>query len=520
MPRKVSQFDDFELLVSDAQRAGGYSLTAMSGQAGQAAGSLVIDPNASDLQAALHKIALRDTTEDLFRQLGRQLFKALFSDPIRDLYRTSLGLAQGSGRGLRLRLMLDPPAISALPWEYLYDPDADLPLAISPDHCLSRYVLINEPIHTLAVKLPLRVLIVVSAPSDLEDYGLRELDADKEISQIQEALREHTASGAALTDVLPHAVAADLREKLRRFQPHVVHLIGHGLFQNDQGKLLMENEEHQVWPVSDRQFREFFLGAENVRLVILNVCQGATQSSAHALAGLAPQVVRRGIGAVLAMQAPIPDKAAICFAREFYRALAVYDPVDAAVAQGRRAVYLDYGPHRPDWGTPVIFMRSTDGLLFNSPDADRAVRQTESSSSEAARSDVRQGGVTHFYGPVMGPVHTGSGDINIVTPSQAGPLDQLFQALQLQIVAQAPADKRDKALEKAGELKEAITSSQPDLDAMAAIKNWFGRNIPQLAGTVTGLILHPMVSQLIEAAGEVIASEFKRRFTNQADERA
>jgi hypothetical protein len=115
---------------------------------------------------------------------------------------------------------------------------------------------------------------------------------------------------------------------------------------------------------------------------------------------------------------------------------------------------------------------------------------------------------------VTGPVHAGSGDINIDSLSygQAGSLGQLFQALQQQIAAQAPADKRDKAQEKAQELREAITSPQPDLDTMGAVKNWFIKNIPQLAGAVTGIIVHPIVGKLVEAAGEVAASEFKRRF--------
>ena len=128
------------------------------------------------------------------------------------------------------------------------------------------------------------------------------------------------------TDVLPHAIAADLREKLRTFRPHVIHFIGHGGFQDDQGMLVMEDDERKTRLVSDKQFREFFLGADDAKLVILNACQGATQSSARALSGLAPQIVRRGLGAVVAMQYPIPDKVALSFAREFYRALAAVLP--------------------------------------------------------------------------------------------------------------------------------------------------------------------------------------------------
>jgi len=370
MPPDSLQFLDLELLVGAAQQPGLYPVTVVTAPAGQATGMLALDPNAADLKSALEAIADRDTTDDLFREFGHRLFDALLADPMGNLYRTSLGMAQGAGKRLRLRLRIEPPEISALPWEYLYDPEVDLPLAISPNHCLSRYVPINEPARMLQVVPPLRVLVVISDPSNLGDYGLPALDAGQEIQRIQKALQPRESAGEVKTDVLPHAIAADLREKLRTFRPHVIHFIGHGGFQDDQGMLVMEDDEGKTRFVSDRQFREFFLGADDAKLVILNACQGATsrtreaQSSARALTGLAPQVVRRGLGAVVAMQYPIPDKVALSFAREFYRALAQYYPVDAAVTEGRRAVYQDFGSDRPDWGTPVIFMRSPDGVLF------------------------------------------------------------------------------------------------------------------------------------------------------------
>jgi len=56
----------------------------------------------------------------LFREFGRRLFDALLADRFGNLVTiTSLGLAQGAGKRLRLRLRIEPPEISALPWEYL-----------------------------------------------------------------------------------------------------------------------------------------------------------------------------------------------------------------------------------------------------------------------------------------------------------------------------------------------------------------------------------------------------------------
>ena len=63
------------------------------------------------------------------------------------------------------------------------------------------------------------------------------------------------------------------------------------------------------------------------------------------------------------MQFPITDKAAIRFSREFYRALADGLPVDASMAEARKAMYAS-DPENVEWGTPVLFMRVADGRVF------------------------------------------------------------------------------------------------------------------------------------------------------------
>jgi hypothetical protein len=47
---------------------------------------------------------------------------------------------------------------------------------------------------------------------------------------------------------------------------------------------------------------------------------------------------------------------------------------------------------------------------------------------------------------------------------------------------------------------------------MEYVKNWFGKHLPGLAGTVVGVLVHPVVGKLVEAAGDAAADEFKKRF--------
>ncbi len=65
----------------------------------------------------------------------------------------------------------------------------------------------------------------------------------------------------------------------------------------------------------------FFPITSSMKLVFLNSCKGAEVSSTEPLLGMASQLVKCGIPAVIAMQYAIGDDQAILFAREFYRAL-------------------------------------------------------------------------------------------------------------------------------------------------------------------------------------------------------
>jgi hypothetical protein len=71
---------------------------------------------------------------------------------------------------------------------------------------------------------------------------------------------------------------------------------------------------------------------------------------------------------MIAMQFEITDQAAIAFASGFYAALADGYPVDAALAQARKAIHA--AGHGLEWGTPVLYLRSRDGVVFE-PEARR-----------------------------------------------------------------------------------------------------------------------------------------------------
>ena len=64
------------------------------------------------------------------------------------------------------------------------------------------------------------------------------------------------------------------------------------------------------------------------------------------------------------MQYEITDRAAIELSHAFYEAIADGMPVDAAVGEARKAISLSIA-NSMEWGTPVLYMHSPDGVLFH-----------------------------------------------------------------------------------------------------------------------------------------------------------
>lgn len=99
-----------------------------------------------------------------------------------------------------------------------------------------------------------------------------------------------------------------------------------------------------------------------------------------------------------------------------------------------------------------------------------------------------------------------------VTEDDRAALLAALNALKARVAETAPEGKKDSAMEKVEELQEAVNAEKPDLPTMEYVKGWFGKHLPDLAGAVTGVVVHPVVGKLVQQAGEALASEFKRRF--------
>ena len=357
---------NFDLLIQPSEA--GYIARVLHSPCGQAGAEFIRPFSDLELENFLLRVGrprrgvrrLESSEREAVRTLGGQLFDAVFHDEVETCLRRSMDEAARQETGLRIRLRLDAPELREIPWEFLHDVDNDRFLTLSATTPLVRSLDLPERILPLEVEPPLRVLVMISSPA-----GGAELDVEREWAKLKEAVGPLQARGLLELARLPAATLTALQRQLRRDQYHIFHYVGHGAFdeRSQDGVLLLEDEDGRGRPVSGRDLGAMLYDHRSLRLALLNACEGARTSHTDPFAGVAQSLLRQRIPAVIAMQFEIPDEAAIALASEFYAALADGYPVDAALAEARRALYARGGD--VEWGTPVLYLHASDGQIFD-----------------------------------------------------------------------------------------------------------------------------------------------------------
>jgi WD40 repeat protein len=368
---KKMDYLDFEVEIGvGSGRA--YPVTVVRSASGEARETmhfpfdeLALENRLKDLQIALLRSGGKRRQmllpeEQTVRNFGRTLFNALFTGEVGKRYAVSQLAASNQGKGLRLKLRILSPELAALPWEFLYDPDGSDYICLSSMTPIVRYLELAQPPRPLLVTPPLSILAMTSSPKDLP-----ELDIEREKQRLEKAIADLLAKGLVELTWLPGQTWYHLQREMRRGPWHILHFIGHGGFdaRTDEGLIALEDEEGKAQMLTATHLGRLLADHRSLRLVVLNACEGARGSEQDIFSSTATILVRRGIPAVLAMQYEITDRAAIELSRVFYEALADGLPVDTAVGEARKAISFGIA-NTLEWGTPVLYMRSPDGMLF------------------------------------------------------------------------------------------------------------------------------------------------------------
>ncbi|MEJ2200424.1 MAG: CHAT domain-containing protein, partial [Desulfuromonadaceae bacterium] len=330
---------------------------------------------------------------------GSSLFNAIFRDPnIKELYLRNLSKIQEHPHlGLRFKFCINPeyPALANLmnlPWEYLHDPieKRDF-LNLFETLPIVRFLDLKRPIGPIRVEnLPLRILVMISSPA-----GYPALDVSEEKRLLREAFSTHSEIEV---DFLKKATLLELKDRLTDRDYHIFHYIGHGGFEKQTGKgvLVLEDEEGNGIFVAGEKLKRVFRGS-SIGIVFLNACETARMSAEKdPFASIVSSLMIENILAVVAMQYPISDKSAIVFSKKFYTALAKGKPIDQAVTQGRLAIDLS-SFDTLEWGIPVLFLRSEDGVVFDIKDEEkrpfRQQRQSIKTTTEETEDQTSHRGI-------------------------------------------------------------------------------------------------------------------------------
>ena len=264
--------EDFDLLIWRAPE--GYRARVREPESGREAHADFSRPfSAEDLEAALGSgdacrdlNGLQPKAKDLALKIGLALFEAVFVKEILVSWRTRLREAESARKDLRLRLVL---AVAACPAGFS-------PFAVQDEL------------------------------GDLESSlaGLRQVELDR----------------------LEGATRDALRRKLQEKAFHVLHFIGHGTFDEGGGVVLLEREDGDADRLGGQELSVLLQAHPQLRLVVLNICQGARGGGSGLLAGVAQSLIKGRLPAVVAMRSTVTDRAAILFARHFYASLAAASP--------------------------------------------------------------------------------------------------------------------------------------------------------------------------------------------------
>jgi hypothetical protein len=302
---------------------------------------------------------------DAIMAIGSHLWQALMQGNVRDLWVAARAdVEQGRVDGLRMRLDLQPPHVSALPWESLYDPDRNIIFAAHPHFALVRVASLYKhvgPYRRPQVQRPLRVLI--AAPDD--PSGM--IDSRREIAEIRQIMSNLSANYTGtdfvqVEELTGQFTITDLRTKLAKVKPTILHFIGHG---DPNGLFLWQRGRHTLTPA--QSLRSVMERSYSLKLAFLNSCLAGRPARPRPFAGVAEQMMQAGIPAVIAMQYMIRDDVAIDFAHFLYEELlggACPGIIDLAMSAARSGLYAS-NPGDFSFGTPVLWLNRNGGCIFS-----------------------------------------------------------------------------------------------------------------------------------------------------------
>lgn len=326
-----------------------------------------------------------DGRQDDIRRLGRNLYRAIFPGEVGSVFERELkevvsDRATNVNRWLRIVIEVHPKSeVFGWPLEFLYCPRNELWLATERSYiALSRHLTVHAELNLQPQARPLRTLVIISDPAELP--GVIATKVLEEIGRLADVTPESGTSPEVGMEVKVVGRVKDYQRQIpgiqyleqpaeysllmgliRDWRPHVLHFIGHGRREENEGALALTKDDHVDWVNADDISQLF--SAWQPRLVLLQACQSAVSGTEPGFMSLADRIFKRSIPAVVAMQFQITNDYASQFAQGFYEALRDGKDVDAAVQIGRAKITTQVRWTNRDFGAPVLFTYEPDAIV-------------------------------------------------------------------------------------------------------------------------------------------------------------
>src|SRR5262249_2809666 len=150
---------------------------------------------------------------------------------------------------VRLVVTCHEPRLAFLPWECLYISALRVFAGLTLKLSIIRDIPGRRSLVPRNLTRPMRVLLVASEPVDLPSSS-----AEQEVAIVKRAPDPAVRDGTARLDILNNPTRQALQSRLRIFQPHILHFVGHGAISHDgEGVLALVNDEGRARLISAKE---------------------------------------------------------------------------------------------------------------------------------------------------------------------------------------------------------------------------------------------------------------------------
>jgi hypothetical protein len=305
---------------------------------------------------------------DTFNVLGDHLWKLILDNEIGTRLRDMINSRTTQPLRVSINLANADSSLSGLPWEFVSMRDRNgeqVFLAAARDMVLTRYVAL-EGGRTKIKPADEKLGVLFVTPLPVDNYpkvALHVRDFRDEVNKIAGVEAQEVIEGFDM-DKIKDAVTSEARPC------HVVHIVGRGRGDSDKLEVLLSSRQRLQkgdWQ-SPRPLMAALtsVGGRGPQLVVLHLCESEDGDPDENFERLAPELIRVGIPAVLALQYPMPALGDTGPGLDFYNDLASGVSVGEAVQNSRRRLY--HGRHlNREFGTPVLYLQDDGALIPHRP---------------------------------------------------------------------------------------------------------------------------------------------------------